>query len=482
MLNFLPRSIGSLANREGTVPLTDTPIGEIKALCNLRKDQVNHILASSGTTLYRFQNGSFTAQTMTAALTSADIDTAQFKDENGKEVLVIADGGNLKEFDGTAVKEITAAANDASPLPPNDFTNLMTKHKPKGCLVHNTRLVLWDGSDTIWHSKIGFYDYFTGVDYQRFVKENDFIQTCISFGGALLVMMRRHIAVVFGQDIENWSQDFLDTNDGCINPKSVQIVTFPDGRQEVFYLSDNGVHAVYTIDTVSLDSSARYSTRSVTKQKVNWEELGVTKEEWKNAVSYFHKGRYWLIFKKGSEWLGLVFDTESESWYPVSNIKANSFFHDEDYFYFAGPDGHMKVFDDALFSDWEDKAKTTGTPIQKEWYSKLLTPDLTGYDHFWDILMVEAKQFETQSALDVEVNTYKNQYSAPAAIKTAVLIWGKTNWGEAQWTNPLLTDFVNNAKRLRTFVKGQYAQIKLSNNRDEPIEIFSLKYEVRLMD
>lgn len=480
MLNALPKSIGGIAKRPGTIPLTTTPIGAIKTLCNLRKNGVNTILATSGNTLYKYVNGAFTAVTMTALLNSPDIDYAQFKDKNGQEVLVIADGAKLKAFDGTQVYEIVPAPNETG-YPANDLANINNKGL-KGCVVHNTRVVVWDGSDTIWHSKIGYYDYFGQTDYQRFVRENDYVQTCVTFAGALLVFMRRHIGVLFGQDINNWSQGFLDTQNGCINPKTVQIVTHPDGRQEVFYLSDNGVHAVYTIDTIELDVSNRYSTRSVTEGLIDWKKLGVTKDEWRKATAYFYEGRYWLVYPKGTEWRGLVYDTRVQAWFPIDNVKANFFYHDEDYFYFAGDDGHLKVFDDTLYSDWNDKNKTSGTPINFYWYSKLLTPKLTGYDHFWDILMIEAKQFPKKSTLDVEVNTYRDQFSQPSALKTAMLIWGETEWGEAQWHNPLLTDAVNDAKRLRTFVKGQYCQIKLSNNRDEPVEVFSLKYEIRIME
>lgn len=481
MLNFLPNSLGGLANRPGTVPITDNAIGEIKALCSLRKDKVNHLLATSGTTLYKFVNGVLTGQTMTNALVSADIDAAQFKDANGKEVLFITDGGNVKEYDGTTVKNITPAANDASPLPPNDLSNINTKHKPTGCLVHNTRVVIWNGSDTIWHSKIGYYDYFSNVDYQRWVRENDYVQTCVTYRGALIVLMRRHIGVLFGHDIDNWSQDFLDTNDGCIAPRTVQTVTFPNGNQEVFYVSDNGVHSIYSINTLSLDSSARYSTKSVTAKKIDWQKLGVTKDEWKNAVAHFHNGLYWLIYKKGTEYHGLVFDTNIEQWHPITNIKATDFYSDETGFFYA-EGGHIKQVDSTLYQDYQDKAKTIGTPFVKEWYSKMLTPKITGYDHFWDVLMVEARQFPVQSSIDVEVNTYQNQYSQPSALKTAVFIWGETKWGESQWANQNLTDLLNNAKRLRTFVKGQYAQIKLSNNRNEPIEILGIRFEVRPMD
>lgn len=482
MLNALPNALGALGKRPGTIPLSNTSLGDIKVITSLFKDNVNNILVVSGGKFYKFADGNFTEQTMTATLKTSSVDTAQFKDANGQEVLIITDGGNLKYYDGTSVKDITPAANDASPLPPNDLANLNTQHPAKGCLIHNTRVVLWDNSDTIWHSKIGYFDYFPNVDYQRFVRENDYVQTCITYRGALLVLMRRHIGVLFGHDRDDWRQDFLDTTDGCLAARSVQTVTYPDGNQEVFYVSDNGVHAVYAIDTLSLDSSARYSTRNVSNRDIDWQGLGVTVDEWRNAIAHFHNGQYWLIYKKGTEYHGLVYDTHIKQWYPVKNIKAVNFYDDENHLYYVGPEGHVKVMDDNLYSDWDDKAKTIGTPIDFHWYSKMMTPKLTGFDHFWDILMVEAKQFPVQSSVDVEVNTYKDQYSAPSALKTAVFVWGQTKWGESQFANPKLTDDVNNAKRLRTFVKGQYAQVKLANDRDEPVQIYGLRYEVRPMD
>jgi hypothetical protein len=482
MNNALPGSLGSLSKRPGTIPITDTQLDNpIKKIFSLRKDKQNHILVSAGDTLYKIENNSLVAQTMTHSLVNADVDAAQFKDENGKEVLVLADGGNLKAYDGTAVYDVVPAADDESPLPANDLTNINTDHKPTGCLIHNTRVVIWDGSDTIWHSKVGYYDYFPQTDYQRFVRRNDHVQTCVSYKGALVVLLRRHIGVLFGHDIDNWSQDFLDTTDGCLNPNTVQTVMFPDGRQEVFYLTDNGVSSVYTIDTLSLDSSARYSTRSVTKMKIDWEKLGVTREEWGKACAHFHNGKYWLVYPKGTEWKGLVFDTNYENWYPISNVEANGLYHDEESFLFVGDHGHVKKFDDDLYSDWDDIAKTSGTPIDMYWYSNLLTTTLTGYNHMWDILMVEARNFMEKSSIDIEVNTLGGQYLQSEAIKTAVMIWGETNWNEAQWVNPKLTELVNNAKRLRVFLKGQYLQLKLSNNRDEPVEIFNLTLEVRTM-
>lgn len=481
MLNALPNSLGSLSKRPGTIPITNNPIGEISVLCNLRKGADNSILATSGNTLYKLVNGDLQAQTMTNPLDGPNIDTCQFKDANGNEVLVIASGGALKFYNGTEVKDIPAAANDAAPLPPNDLTNINNDHRPSGCIVHNTRVVLWNGSEYLWHSKIGYYDYYPSVDYQRFVRENDGIQACVSYRGALMVLMRRHIGVLFGHDRDNWQQDFLDTTDGCLAPKTVQTVTYPNGNQEVFYVSDTGVSAIYAIDTLSLDSSARYSTRSVTVKQIDWEGLGVTKEEWQKAVAHFRNGLYWLLYPKGSEWKGLVFDTRFSQWYPVGNLKVNSFYSDEDHFYFAGPEGHIKEFDSTLYSDWNNKNKTDGTPIDMYWYSKLLSPKVTGMEHFWDILLVEAKQHKVPSTVDVEVNTYRGQWKLEKALKTEIFVWGLSNWGEAEWANPNFTDMLNNAKRLRVFLRGQYAQVRISNNRDEPIEIYNLSFEVRPM-
>lgn len=480
MVNFLPNVLGGLTNRPGTIPFTNSPIGSIKRLLSFRKNNFNFLLVTSGTTLYQLDFESKTFVAKSGSLNYAEIDATQFKDNNANEVLIIADGGPLKFYDGNSVATITPAANDAD-LPINDLANINT-HNPKGCLVHNTRVVIWNGTDTIWHSKIGFYDYFRQTDYQRWVRENDYVQTCVTYRGALIVFMRRHIGVLFGHDTGDWSQDFLDTTDGCIAPKTVQTVTYPNGNQEVFYVSDTGVHSVYAIDTLSLDSSARYSTKNMTTKKINWKALGVTKDEWKNAIATCIDGLYWLIYKKGSEYKGLVFDTNTSEWYPIENFKATDFYVDDENFLLAGEDGYLRKVDPSLYSDWDDVAKTTKTPIKKEWNSKMMTPKLTGHDHLWDILVIQAKQQMVKSTLDVEVNTYKNSFTLPSAVKTAALIWGVTEWVEAEWANTKLTDLINDPQRIRTFLKGQYAQIKLSNDRDEPMEIYGIRYEVRPMD
>lgn len=501
MNNLLPGKTGSLRNRAGSVPVTLTAQAGLMRIFPYKLTGTTHIVASGGTTLYKFDTVGldWDAQTMTNALATSNINAVQFRNDAGVEVLVIADGTNLKSYNGTAVANITPAANDSSPLPANDLANINTNDPAIGITTHNNRLVIWNtNKDTIHHSKPGFYDYFPTTHFQRFVRNSDTVQTCISFGSSLLVFMKKGVAVLFGDGYSptpqaiDWSQDFLDTTEGCVNPRSVQIVVFPDLHEEVFYQTDKGVTSVLNVDTKSLDNSTRFATRSVTNDKVDWTSLGITNTEWASAVSYFNEGLYWLVFKRGSDWMGLVYDTNSDEWYPVSGVRAVDFYADVNNFYFLGGDainGHLTKFDSidydtpsltaAVVQDYNNAAKSAGIPVEWYWYSKLLNPVLTGFKHLWDILMIECRQFASYSAIDVEVNGLNGQYQVDRAIKSSFLIVGFSIIGEAEIANLNFTEFLNNAKRLRIFLKSQYIQIRLGNALGQPVELYQIAIEVR---
>lgn len=490
MENVIPGKVKGLRHRPGTKLITDTAQPNLARMFPYRASGTNNIVATSGTTLYKFDsvNLEWDAQTMTNALNTANIDAAQFRDDNGAEVLVIADGGNLKSYNGTAVANITPATDETAPLPANALATINSTSPAIGVTVHNNRLVIWPSQkDIIYHSKPGFFDYFPETSYQRFVVDNDYIQTCISFGASLLVFMRQNIGVLFGDGYSatpqsiDWSQDFLDTTDGCVNGRSVQVVVFPDGSEQVFYQTDRGVSAVMNIDTKSMDNSTRFATRSVTETKIDWNALGVTNAEWASAVGYYTEGKYWLTWFSDGSYRGLVYDTNNDQWYPVKfGVSITDFYANDDFFYFIGTEGHLKAFDDTIHKDYTDFDQTTGVNVAWYWYSKLMNPTLTGFDHLWDILIVESQQFEESSTIDVEVNTLFGAYSQTQAIKSQIFIVGVSVIGEAQIANTLLTDIVNNANRQRIFLKGQYAQIKLSSDRGEPVELYNIRFEVRV--
>lgn len=503
MVNLLPGRTGSLVNRPGTLPVTLTQAADILArIFPFRQNNVDNILASGGTTLYKFDpvGLDWDPQTMTNALNTPNITSAQFRNDAAVEVMVIADGATLKYYNGTAVANITPAANDTSPLPANVLgTKINTSNPAVGVILHNNRMVVWaDKKDIIFHSKPGFYDYFPATSFQRWVRNNDYIQTCISYGSALLVFMRHSVGVLFGDGYSatplatDWSQDFLDTTEGCVNPRSVQIVVFPDLHEEVFYQTDRGVSSVTSIDTLALDNSSRFATRNVTNNKIDWTALGITNDEWTAASSWFVNGFYWLVFKRGTTWTGMVYDTNSDDWYPIEGVRAVDFYSNVNGFYFLGGDAvaaHLCAFDTIdydvpsltsfVVQDFNNAAKSTGTPVSWYWYSKLLNPGMTGFKHLWDILMLECRQFASYSQIDVVVNALQGQYNVVGAVKTQFMIVGYSIIGEAEIANTNFTDFLNNAKRQRIFLKSQYIQIKLSNTLGQPVELFNIHVEVR---
>lgn len=493
MQNLIPGRIKGLRHRAGTKLITQTPrVGGLTRMFPFRKSGVSNIVASGGTTLYKFDTIGldWDAQTMTNSFLSANINAVQYRDDTGNEVLVIADGSTLKKYDGTAVSNITPAANDSSPLPPNGLANINSTNPAQGITTHNNRLVLWNTSkDIIYHSKPGFFDYYPTTHFQRFVKNSDTVQTCISFGSALLVFMRNSVGVLFGDgynatpQTSDWSQDFLDTTDGCVNPRSVQVVVFPDSTEQVFYQTDKGVSAVMNIATQSLDNSTRFATRDVTENKVRWDGLGLTNAQWQSAVSSFSDGKYWLTWFDDGVPKGMVYSTTNDQWYFIKGVTARDYLSNQDAFYFVDDSGHLKAFDDTKHFDYTDFAQTTGPAVEWYWYSKLLNPQLTGFEHFWDILMIEAQQFNQDSRIDVEINGLtagsSAQFALTGAVQTSIMIIGVSIIGQAQIANTQLTDIINNAKRIRVFLKSQYIQIKLFNNDGMPVELYNLLFETR---
>lgn len=490
LLNLIPSQVKGLRHRAGTYPVTLTPrSGGLKRLFPYRHSGNRDLVATGGTALYKYDpvGGDWDAQT--GALLTDNINAVQFRDQNGDEVLVITDGGPLKFYNGTTIAAVTPAANDTEPLPPNDLATINTDFPPIGITTHNNRLVIWSAdTDTIHHSKPGFYDYFPSTSFQRFVNENDYVQTCISFGSSLLVFMRRQVAALFGDGYSttpqsgDWTQDFLDTTEGCCNHRSVRVVTFPDMHEETFYQTDTGVSAIINVDTKSLDNSTRIAALSRTDSKVDWTKLGITRAQWESAVSYFVDGKYWLVFEKGTDYAGLVFDTNNYEWYPIDHVRATDFYADETGFYYIDKVGNLRTFDDLLHFDYADHAKTTGDPVEWYWYSKLLSPGTTGYAHQWDILMVVCQQFTKTSVIDVAVNTDRQggtNMNIDNVLQSEIMIIGQSVIGQGVIANQLLTDFITVEERLDVFTEGKYAQIKLSSSRGEPVELYKVVIELR---
>jgi len=471
-------SIGAIKKRPGTIPVTGTPIGEIKHLTTYKAN--DKILATSGTSLYKYDSVTGEWVSLTGALNQADIYDVDFTDANTVSRKIIADKGALKAYDDATqtVSAITPAADDPSPGAPNVLSTLNGRGIKYVWTYSSHVFIAFEKSDEVWYSKRFYFDYFPSVQYERWVRNNDYVNGCgIAFDNAMLVPMRRNWGILLGSTFDNFQGNlFLNTTAGVIAPRSIAKIMYPNGAQTIAYLSDDGVHEIYDTGFEG-EGSRRYSTRSLMKNKIDFDALGLTEAEKAAAVAFFDESSslYILKFNKGSERIVYAYDTRNGEWYPWTNIKANGFVKVGDTLYYAGETGHLQKFDDELGSDCEDRDMTTKTPIDMDLYSDVIALEDTGYASYLDYLLIWAKQQASKSSIDVSINFFSGTEEYEHLVRNAYMIWGIANWGEAVWYNVNFTDLVGRPVRKPIKKKSYFFQIRMRNNRDEQVEIYRYK-------
>jgi hypothetical protein len=471
--NGMQGLLGGIRKRFGSIPVTTTPLNA--PIERLSVYQANSkILATKGTELHKYAAGAFTL--LTGTLTSGDVYDIDFTNASSVSRKIIADKGSLKAYDDAteSVAAITPATDDGSPAPPNNLATLNTKGIRYVWSYTGHVFIAFEKSDEIWYSKRYQFDYVPSVQFQRFVKNNDYVNGCgVAFDNVSLIPMRKSWGVLQGTTFDDFTgNEFLNTVNGVIAPRSIAKITYPDGTQTIAFLSDDEAHEVY--DTgLEGNGARRYSTRSIMKDKVDFKALGLTEDEKKAAFGYFdsNSSLYILRFNKGVSRLAYAYDTRNREWYPWTNIKANSIVR-TDQLHFAGETGHLHKFDDTIHSDWDDTAKTTGTPIDYYPISDMLFFEESGFSSYLDYLLVWAKQYSEKSSIDVSVVFFHSTQEMNEAIKNQYMVWDETAWGDAVWANLDFTDLVGKPARLIFKKKSFYFQVRFRNNRDEPVELY----------
>lgn len=482
--NAIMREIGTIGKRDGSQPVTTAALGAtIEHLTQYKSSPTASpdLLAASGTTLYKF-NGTdtLTAQTMTNALNAADIYTVDFTNAALTSRLLIGDGASLKAYDGAAVANVTPAADDTAPAPPNGLTSINTKGH-KYAWAYSYHVFSSPGNNEVYYSKRYEFDYWPTTQYFYLVRENDYVNgPGQAFDNVCLVPMRRGWAIITGTTFDNFdASQFLNTAYGVIAPRSIAKVTYPDGEQTVVYLSDDGVHEVFIVTTNI--ASKIYASRSLMKNEIDFSIF--TDAEKAAAYGAFDADNncYRLFIKSGSQQYCYVLDTRNKKWYVWTfpwdvkpSIRHNAVT------YFAGSTGHLHKFDLNLYSDWNESSKSTKTIVDFDVYGPIVSFEFSGYPSYLDYYMVEAKQWTITATLDVNLVYATDVVAIPDALKNQVFVWGVTSWGQGQWANLNYTSILNNAKRLVVKKKGFYFQRRFRNNRDEPVLIYREKYIGRL--
>lgn len=483
---YQPSRVGPCAKRPGSIPVTNAALGSpIQWLCLYRTGSQDRVLAAAGTSLYKYSVGTFTA--LTGAITSANLWETDFTDANSNSRKIITDTGGIKAYNDIAgaVSQITPATDDPSPNPPNILSTLHTKGM-KYCFSYKGHVFLSDGSDTWWYSKRYTYDYYPSVQWERWVRQNDYMMgPGWAFDNVCLLPMRRGWGMLFGDSFDNFDgNQYLNTNVGVIAPRSPQRLTYPNGMQTIAFVSDDGVYEIY--DNGVYDSgSRRYSTRIIStspdKGGLDFNALGLTDAEKAGAVGYFDQtmNLYLLRFSKGSERMVYAYDVRNGEWYPWSNIKAAGFVRTSGALYYAGETGHLHKFDESLGSDWNDAAKTSGTPIDFDRITDMIKLEDTGFPSMIDEVIVNARQYAAKSSLDVYVIVYSNVSQINNAVNNQFMVWNVSAWNQAAWANLNYTDLVSNPKRLILNKLTYYVQIRTRNNRDEVCELYGIKLKGR---
>lgn len=475
MRNAYQTKLGAIAKRPGSVSVTNTPLSApAERLMVYRTGTAEKLLASSGTGLYKYTGTDWAA--LTGVLTSANVYDIDFTDDLLNSRKVMADGGKLKAYrdDTETVYEIVPAADDPYPAPPNYLDSLTNT---KYVFAYSGHLFLSDGKDTWYYLKRNEMDYLPSVQFERWVRENDYITgPGMAFDNVCLMPMRRGWGILVGSTFDDFAGNlFLNTTRGVIAPRSPQRVTYPNGDQTIVYLSDDGVHEIY--DTGFQDTgSRRYSTRSLMSDKIDFDALGLTDSEKQEAVGYFDTkiGLYLLKVNHGADKWIFVFDTRNREWYMWDSVSVNSFLRTTE-LYFVGGNGHLSKFDPLLGSDWADKAKTTGTPVVEWLATDMIALDDNGYASYLDYLLIMAKQFNSKSTLDVKVVLYQSTVDIENALRNQFMVWNVTEWNEGVWANLDFTDTVGVPPRLILKKRSYYFQIWFKNEEDELTEIYQYK-------
>jgi hypothetical protein len=485
--NAVMREIGTIGKRDGSKPVTSSAVGNtIKHLAQYKSSTIASpdLLAAAGTTLYKFNGtNALTAQTMTDALVTSDVYTEDFIDATLTSRLIIADTGDLKAYNGTEVKDIAPAPDDSSPAPANVLADINAKGN-KYVWVYSGHVFVSPGTNEIFYSKRYYYNYFPEVQYFYLVRENDYVNGCgIAYNNVCLIPMRRGFAMLTGSNFDNFdASSFLNTVNGVIAPRSVVKLTYPNGTQTVAYLSDDGVHEIF--DTGAIDTGVRqYSSRSLMAEKIDFPGVGFTEAELSAAYMEFDAEtkllKLWIT--RDTTYYCYVMDSRDGEWriwtFPW-DVKPSLRFNGDSYF--AGSTGHLHKFDEDLYTDWNDSTMSTGTAVDFDVYSGLLSFEFSGHASYFDYLLIEAKQWTVTSKLDATLIYGAGSHEVPSALKNEIFVWGVSAWGEAQWANTEYTDIVNAAKNIIFKKKGKYFQVRMRNNRDEPVLVYKTKYSGRL--
>lgn len=462
---------GVISKRHGFKKYTPVAINAIHKLYDFYKsDGTKEFLAVSNLSLYKDTSGTLGA--ITGALTSNSVQILTYKNRSLQDVVLLADGGGLKVYNGTNVSAVTAhtpTAPESTDPGSNDLVNL-TKFRAIAikkdrifAAAHATvknRLSFCHRDPTLGYA---VYDYWPATFFfDVATDENDEIVQLKVFRDAIIIFCKRSVWILTGdgRTITDYTLHRINVPSGCIAPDSVvEVGNF------IFYLSDDHVYSLFSTDQ-------NYVSAEPVNVNIESTLKAISKSDKEKARGYYFDNKYYLSFPDGT---CLVFDTLLKAWTEWTNVQANSFLNRDGVLFFANNNGLIYQFDETIYND-------DGTAIAFSMSTKNMDfgADINPKElrRMWVVnkqYPSTASTFTLQAVIDYNTYIITNNAEQP-------LVWGQGNWGSTLWG---FVDVLQNEVDFRDLSdvnsKGKTVQFIISNTvLDQPISIYGLIVEYKL--
>jgi hypothetical protein len=436
-----------------------------------KSDGTKELLTVSNLQLHKDVSGNLTP--ITGTLTSNATKFITYKNRSINDVVLIADGGKLKAYNGSTVSVVTPhpPTTDEETNPGlNDLDNLTNFRamaiKKDRVFVAAHPTVKNRVHFSYFDPYLGYavYDYFPAIYFFDVATEdNDEITELRVFRNTLIIFCKKSVWALKGDGASLGDLELIKLNvpKGCIAQNSVQEV-----GNNLFFLADDHVYSLFATEQ-------EYISAQIMSDKILPVLKSVGLVDKSQASSIFYDNKYYLSFPSG---LTLVYDVTLESWTRFTNIKANSFIVRDNLLYFSSNDGVIYRFNENKFSD-------NGDPISFKMKTKIFDFDYPVHKKKFRRSWVITKQWANYSStfdLDIVVDQFAMQNVSGLTGESKAEgsgVWDVSTWDNSTWD---FSETVQN--ELKIGKKGKDIQFQISNeNADEPLTIygFVLEYQIK---
>lgn len=434
-----------------------------------RNNGTREVLATSDNTLYKDTNGVLTAVTG-ATLTSNEAKTVVYKSRGLQDVLLIADKGGLKVYNGVNVSNTTPYSPSSDELTDPGSNDLVNLTNFRAIAIKQDRI--YAAAHPTVKNRLSFSHHDPNIGFATFdywpapffidvaVEDNDEIIELKVFRDALIIFCKRSVWALYGdgRTIADYQLKKINVPSGCIAPNSVQTV-----GNNIFYLSNHHVYSLYSTDE-------NFVSAEIVSENMEKALKSQPRPDMKKAVGCFHDNKYYLSFPNG---VCLVYDIFLKAWTKWTNVQANSFLEVDGKLLFASGN-YIHEFKNTIYHD-------NGNPIPFSMRTKIMDLGYDVQDKKFRNLWIILKQFDnTDSTFDLRgmidhyaiINLLGNSGEGDANISAK---WDSGVWDEDVW------DFAEVIqKELKIRERGKNIQLVITNEKDEPLTIYGIAFQFKV--